>query len=65
MTLQGLNDSKHWRARAAEMRTLADDLRDVETRLLMLDLAADYDTLADRAEERTKTPAPAPSPIRE
>jgi len=63
MTLQGLNDAKHWRDRAAEMRVLSADMRDFEARTLMLKLANDYDKLADRAEERAsrdKTPAPSP-----
>jgi hypothetical protein len=42
MTLQGLNDSKHWRDRAAEMRVLSDEMKDLETRTLMLKLANDY-----------------------
>jgi hypothetical protein len=43
-------DSKHWRDRAVEMRALAKDIPDAETKRLMLKLADDYDKLADRAE---------------
>jgi len=62
MTLQGLNDAKHWRDRAAEMRVLSADMRDFEARTLMLKLANDYDKLADRAEDRAARDAPRPSP---
>ena len=43
------NDPKHWRDRAAQMRALALTMTDSETTILMNDLAADYDKLADRA----------------
>jgi hypothetical protein len=47
------------------MRALAEEMKDAESRSIMLNLAADYDNLADRAEERTNTSTPGPSPIRE
>jgi len=62
MTLQGLNDVKHWRDRAAEMRVLSCEMKDFEARTLMLKLANDYDKLADRAEARAKRDVPGPSP---
>jgi hypothetical protein len=62
MTLQGLNDVKHWRDRAAEMRVLSGDMKDFEARNLMLKLANDYDKLADRAEVRAAHDVPGPSP---
>jgi hypothetical protein len=43
------NDPNHWRDRAAQMRALALTMKDPETVILMNDLAADYDKLADRA----------------
>jgi hypothetical protein len=52
MTLQGLNDAKHWRDRAAEMRVLSGEMKDPEAQSMMLKLANDYDGLADRAEDR-------------
>ena len=52
MSLQGLNDSKHWRDRAAEMRVLSDGVKDQEAQRMMLKLANDYDNLADRAQDR-------------
>jgi hypothetical protein len=62
MTLQGLNDAKHWRDRAAEMRVLSCEMKEFETRTLMLNLANDYDKLADRAEVRAAHDEPGPSP---
>ena len=62
MTLQGLNDAKHWRDRAVEMRVLSADMNEFEARTLMLKLANDYDKLADRAEDRAAHDAPGPSP---
>jgi len=62
MTVQGLNDARHWRDRAAEMRVLSSDMKDFEARTLMLKLANDYDKLADRAEDRVARDAPGPSP---
>ena len=62
MSLQGLNDAKHWRDRAAEMRVLAADMKDFDARTLMLKLANDYDKLADRAEDRASRDALGPSP---
>jgi hypothetical protein len=62
MTLQGLNDAKHWRDRAAEMRVLSVEMKDFEARTLMLKLANDYDKLADRAEDRATRDIPGPKP---
>jgi len=59
-----LNDSKHWRDRAAEMRVLANDMKEPKARAMVLSLADDYDKLADRAAERARRRAKAPSPIR-
>ena len=62
MTLQGIYDAKHWRDRGAEMRVLSADMKDFEAQTLMLKLANDYDTLADRAQDRAARDAPRPSP---
>jgi len=62
MTLQGLNDAKHWRDRAAEMSVLSCEMNDFEAQTLMRKLANDYDKLADRAEDRAARDAPGPSP---
>ena len=63
MTLQGLNDAKHWRDRAASMRALSDLIGDREAQRMMLKLANDYDKLADRAEDRASGKTPGPSPL--
>ena len=52
MALEGINDAKHWRDRAAEMRALSDDIKNLDAQRMMLKLANDYDKLANRAEDR-------------
>jgi hypothetical protein len=47
-----LDDPKHWHDRAAKMRALADNTANHGTQRLLLDLADDYDQLADRATKR-------------
>ena len=49
-----INDPKHWRARAEEARTVADDMTDEKSKQMMLRIAADYEELARRAEQRLK-----------
>jgi hypothetical protein len=51
-TSGNINDPKHWRDRAAEMRALADTMKDSETITIMRRLANDYDKLAERAAHR-------------
>jgi len=64
MALQGINDAKHWRDRAAEMRVQSDEIKGAQAQRMMLKLANDYDKLADRAEDRARLDAKlVPSPI--
>jgi hypothetical protein len=51
-----INDPEHWRARAEEMRRLAEDMKDAATKEMMLHIARDYENLAVRAEERSRSP---------
>jgi hypothetical protein len=55
MPPRDINDAKHWRDRAAEMRALSVMMNHAETQLVMSKLADDYDKLADRAEIRCRT----------
>ena len=43
------NDPEHWRARAEEVRVLAEQMKDETTRQTMLGIARDYEKLAVRA----------------
>jgi hypothetical protein len=53
MTPSPVNNSKHWRERAAQMRALSDNMSDSHTVAAMLRVADDYDMLADRADVRS------------
>jgi hypothetical protein len=44
-----VNDPTHWRQRAEESRALAATLTDSVARIQMLEVAAAYDRMADRA----------------
>ena len=45
-------NATHWRMRAEKMRTLAEEAIDPTVRALMLQIAADYDRLAESADDR-------------
>ena len=45
-------NAKHWRMRAEKMRTLAEEAVDSTVRAMMLRIAADYDRLAESADNR-------------
>jgi hypothetical protein len=65
MTFPSLNDPRYWQTRAAEMRAIAEDMKDAETRAIMLRLAADYDELAERAAQRADGVSTREEPKRE
>ena len=56
MPASSINDPEHWRARAEEMRRLAENINDAATKEMMLRIARDYEKLAARAEERSRPP---------
>ena len=45
-----VSDPQHWRRRAEEARTLADELTDAEAKRKMLKIVEDYERLAIRPE---------------
>jgi len=47
-----MNDAAHWRARAEEARVHAEQICDPEARRMMLEIAAGYERIAERAEQR-------------
>ena len=55
-----LNDPEHWRDRAKEARVMAKDMADPVSKQKMLEVAANYEHLAKRSEDRRtgKTPQP-------
>jgi hypothetical protein len=49
------DDPAHWRARAEEARTLADQMKhDEKSRQTMLRIVADYERMEKHAEERAR-----------
>ena len=47
-----LNDPRHWRERAEEARSRADQIPEPQSKNAMLRIAHDYEVLAERAEAR-------------
>jgi hypothetical protein len=45
------NNPRYWHRRAEEARTIAETMGNIEARAGMLRLAADYEAMAQRAEE--------------
>jgi hypothetical protein len=52
------DDPAHWRKRAKEARTLADQMNDAQSKQTMMRIAEDYERLARRAEERARGKQP-------
>ena len=52
MSSSHLNDPEHWRYRAKEARAIGEDMLDPVSKEKMLDVAANYETLAKRAQDR-------------
>jgi hypothetical protein len=52
MPYRSFNDPSHWRERAQEARTHAQQMTDPEAKRMMLAIAEDYEKLARRAQER-------------
>jgi hypothetical protein len=50
MSTGDTDDPQHWRERAAQMRSLAVKMAGCEAAILIDDLAADYEKLAEQAE---------------
>ena len=54
--LPPIDDPLHWRMRAEELRMIADDVRNPASRRILLNIAADYEHLALRTEQRLTRP---------
>jgi len=51
-----IRDAGHWRSNAEEMRVVAEDMDDTETRRIINRLADGWDKMADRAERHAAKP---------
>ena len=58
MSTGDTNGPRHWRERAAQMRALAVKMAGSEAAILINDLAADYEKLAERAAIRANGKKP-------
>jgi hypothetical protein len=56
-----LKEAQRWRDRADQMRSLASETDDPESRTIMLRLAINYDALSKRAEALAEASPPPPT----
>jgi hypothetical protein len=56
-----MDNEAHWRDRAQEARAVADKMNNSQMRRTMLEIARQYDELADRARERNELKARSPT----
>ena len=49
-----INDPAHWRQRAEEARSVAEQMTEPQSKEAMLRIAKDYERLAERAAQRAK-----------
>src|SRR5262245_65144862 len=56
-----ISDPEHWRKRADEARSLANDMKDEISKQMMLQVADDYEHRAKRAQQRAKAKASGPT----
>jgi hypothetical protein len=54
MKIPLMNNPQHWRDRAEEARVNAEQMRDPESKRMMLEIADGYMRLAERAEQRLR-----------
>ena len=53
-----IRDPKHWQDRAVSARSVAEQIADPESKRLMLEIADQYEKLAQRAKQRAAEPPP-------
>ena len=51
---QPIDDAAYWLDRADEITAIVEDMKDPDARLMMLELAETYKTMAERAYRRAK-----------
>ena len=56
MSASLIDDAEYWRKRAEEARTLAEQMKDRQTKSLMLGIAESYERIAKLTAERTGEP---------